>query len=152
MICSNAVDKRTDNRNSAAYRSLEEEIAVILSCQLKKFVTALGNNFLVRGTYTLAGLKSLNFICMSRLNASHTLSYTSYLIIVEDIVEVLGELVLIRRIREICTDVFRSSSPERLDTKGLASLVRRVHSRYGCTRKQLMRLLPVDETLLDRIL
>ena len=70
----------------------------------------------------------------------------------EEVADSYSDEEVIRGIREICTDVFRSSSPERLDTKGLASLVRRVHSRYGCTRKQLMRLLPVDETLLDRIL
>ena len=55
-------------------------------------------------------------------------------------------------IRELCQDVFQGASPQRLDQRGLAILVRRVHARFGCSRKQLQRLLPADDTLLDRAL
>ena len=70
----------------------------------------------------------------------------------EEVADSYSDEEVVQGIREICRDVFRIPSPEQLDRKSLARLSRRIHSRYGCTRKQLMRLLPVDETFLDRTL
>lgn len=55
-------------------------------------------------------------------------------------------------IQEICQDLFRNQAPEKLDRKALATLARKVRARFGCSRKQMLRVLPVDDYLLDRIL
>ena len=55
-------------------------------------------------------------------------------------------------IMELCRDIFRTPSPAHMDKTSLGSLVRRVYARFGCTRKQLERLLPVDGDMLDRLL
>ena len=59
---------------------------------------------------------------------------------------------VLKGIRMICQDTFGGIQPGRLDKKSLATLTRKVHARFGCPRSQLLRLLPVDEFLLDRIL
>ncbi len=55
-------------------------------------------------------------------------------------------------VQELCRDIFQVSSPHQLEKRSLCTLVRKVHARFGCNQKQLERLLPVDSTLLDRIL
>ena len=55
-------------------------------------------------------------------------------------------------IRSICRDVFGNLSPREMDGKALARLTRQVYARYGASRAQLLRLLPVDDFLLDRML
>ena len=55
-------------------------------------------------------------------------------------------------IKKICQELFLVSSPDRLDKRALARLVRQVRTRFGCPKSQLMRLLPIDDYLLDRIL
>ena len=59
---------------------------------------------------------------------------------------------VLKGIRMICQDTFGGIQPGRLDKKSLATLTRKVYARFGCPRSQLLRLLPVDEFLLDRIL
>ena len=59
---------------------------------------------------------------------------------------------VLKGIRMMCQDTFGGVLPDRLDKKSLATLTRKVHTRFGCPRSQLLRLLPVDDFLLDRIL
>lgn len=57
-----------------------------------------------------------------------------------------------REITILCQSALKADTPAHLDRKALAWLVRKVHSRFGCPRSQLLRLLPVDNFFLDRIL
>ena len=51
----------------------------------------------------------------------------------------------------VCREVFRVSSPRELDERALVRLTRQIYARYGASRAQLLRLLPVDDYILDRI-
>ena len=55
-------------------------------------------------------------------------------------------------IGNICKEDFGGMSPIRMDQKTVGRLARKVYSRYGSNRAQLLRLLPVDDFLLDRVL
>lgn len=70
----------------------------------------------------------------------------------EEVVDSYSDNEVAQGVRELVRDLFRGIQPEQLDRKSLAILVRRIHSRFGCSRKQLYRLLPVDDLLLDRVL
>ena len=59
---------------------------------------------------------------------------------------------IVRGIREICRDDFGGMLPEQMDQRALVRLIRRIHSRFGSSHDQLLRLLPVDAYLLERIL
>ena len=59
---------------------------------------------------------------------------------------------VLQGINKACQELFFVSSPKFLEKKDLARLVRQIRSRFGCPRSQLLRLLPVDDFLLDRIL
>lgn len=55
-------------------------------------------------------------------------------------------------IRETCRDQFSVPGPESLDGRSLSRLTRRIQSRFGSSRAQLLRLLPIDNYFLDRLL
>ena len=59
---------------------------------------------------------------------------------------------VLRGISQMCQDVFLVRSAEALGKKDLARMVRKLRARFGCPRSQLLRLLPVDDFLLDRLL
>lgn len=59
---------------------------------------------------------------------------------------------VVQGINKVCKELFLVSSPSQLGAKDLARLVRQIRSRFGCPRSQLLRLLPVDDYLLDRVL
>ena len=58
----------------------------------------------------------------------------------------------LQKVMAICRNDFHAPTLASLDRKDLARLVRQVRSRFGCSRSQLLRLLPVDDYFLDRIL
>ena len=70
----------------------------------------------------------------------------------EAVVEAYSDEEVIKGIKDICTDDFGGLSPERMSGKMLARLIKRVHNRFGSPRAQLLRLLPVDDYLLERLL
>lgn len=70
----------------------------------------------------------------------------------ETVAEAYSDDEVLRGIRDICRDDFGGISPERMDQKMRIRLARRIHARFGASRSQLLRLLPVDEYLLERIL
>ena len=70
----------------------------------------------------------------------------------QDIPDAYTDTEVLRGIRAICQDTFNGLSLDKMDQKSLATVVRRIRSRFGCGRSQLLRLLPVDDFLLDRIL
>ena len=70
----------------------------------------------------------------------------------ETITDAYSDEEVLRGIREICRDDFGGEFPERMDQRARVRLVKRVTSRFGASRAQLLRLLPVDDYLLDRIL
>ena len=57
-----------------------------------------------------------------------------------------------REISLLCHNMLRVNSPSHLDRKALGWLVRKIHARFGCSRGQLLRLLPVDDFFLEQIL
>ena len=67
----------------------------------------------------------------------------------DTVTEAYSDEEVLAGIREICQDVFGGISPSGMDQKTLKRLVRKVFSRYGCSRSQFLRILPVDEYLLD---
>lgn len=79
----------------------------------------------------------------------------------EDIVDGMhGEVVseaysdddVIVGIRDFCREDFGGQDPRGMDQKALGRLTRKIFSRFGASRAQLLRLLPVDDFLLDRVL
>ena len=70
----------------------------------------------------------------------------------EQVVDRYTDSEVQKGISELCRDIFQVSSPHQLEKRSLYTLARRVYARFGCNQKQLERLLPVDSTLLDRIL
>ncbi len=55
-------------------------------------------------------------------------------------------------ISQMCQDIFQAGSVDALGEKDLVRMVRKLRSRFGCSKPQLLRLLPVDELLLDQAL
>ena len=70
----------------------------------------------------------------------------------ETVTDAYSDDEVLAGIREICRDNFGGLEPERMPEKTLARLIRRVHARFGSSRAQLLRLLPTDGDLLDRLL
>lgn len=70
----------------------------------------------------------------------------------ETVAEAYSDEEVLRGIRDICRDDFGGISPDQMETRMRVRLVKRIFSRFGASRAQLLRLLPVDEYLLDRIL
>ena len=70
----------------------------------------------------------------------------------ENVVEPYSDEEALGKILDICKKDFHASSLESLDRKDLARLARQVRSRFGCSKSQLLRLLPVDDFFLDRAL
>ena len=57
-----------------------------------------------------------------------------------------------RAILQECKETYGVSDPEQLDARALIRLVRKLRSRFGSSREQLRRVLPVEDDLLDRAL
>lgn len=55
-------------------------------------------------------------------------------------------------IRELCRDLFSVPGADSLDRKSLSRLTRRIQARFGASRAQLLRLLPVDAFFLEQVL
>ena len=70
----------------------------------------------------------------------------------EEIVCAFSDDEVIKGIHNMCKDIFAVEKPQMLDRKSLATLVRKVYNRFGCPRAQLLRLLPVDNYFLDKLL
>ena len=70
----------------------------------------------------------------------------------ETVIDAYSDEEVSRGIRELCQDVFGNIEPHQMDPKTLARLILRIHARFGASRPQLQRLLPVDSYLLDRLL
>ena len=59
---------------------------------------------------------------------------------------------VLQGIRQMCQDVFQVHSVDQLGRKDLARMTRKLKTRFGCQKTQLLRLLPVDDYLLDQVL
>lgn len=70
----------------------------------------------------------------------------------EVLTDSFSDAEVIAGIRETCRDQYAVPGPESLDRKSLSRLTRRIQSRFGSSRAQLLRVLPIDAYLLDRIL
>ena len=96
VICCKALVKRSDYRNSTADTCLEEEIAVLLLCNCKKFSTFLCNKFLIWCWNALALLKACLYEIVSECNTAHALGNNCNFVIIQNVVDILGELVTVR--------------------------------------------------------
>lgn len=70
----------------------------------------------------------------------------------ETVIEAYSDEEVLKGIKDICADDFGGLSPDKMSGKMLARLIKRVHNRFGAPRAQLLRLLPADDYLLDRLL
>ena len=70
----------------------------------------------------------------------------------EEVSEAYSDDEVIVGIRDICREEFGGQDPKYMDQKTLGRLTRKVFSRFGASRSQFLRLLPVDDFLLDRVL
>ncbi|MBR5699810.1 MAG: hypothetical protein IKX37_01815 [Bacteroidales bacterium] len=70
----------------------------------------------------------------------------------QDVPDAYTDEEVLRGIKDICRDTFNGMSPRQMDQKAMVIIVRRIRARFGCPRNQLLRLLPVDDALLDRAL
>lgn len=59
---------------------------------------------------------------------------------------------VLQGITQMCQDVFHVHSMDQLGRKDLARMIRKLRTRFGCQKSQLLRLLPVDDYLLDQVL
>ena len=88
--------ERADNRDSAADARLEEEVAVVrLSCR-EEDIAFFCDELLVGRGHALAPFEAGLDERECRLYAAHALGNSRYLVVVEDVVEVLREFILIR--------------------------------------------------------
>ena len=70
----------------------------------------------------------------------------------ETVIEAYSDEEVLKGIRDICADDFGGLPPEKMSGRMLARLIKRVHNRFGASRAQLLRLLPADDYLLERLL
>ena len=88
-------------RYRTADACLKEEVAVVLLSCSEEDIAFFGDELLVRGRNALTLFEAGLDESESRLDASHALRNGRYLVVIEYIIEILGELVLIGRIRKI---------------------------------------------------
>ncbi len=70
----------------------------------------------------------------------------------EEVPEAYSDEEVAAGIQSICRDEFGNLAPSGMDQKTKGRLIRKVYARYGSSRSQLLRLLPVDSFLLERVL
>ena len=70
----------------------------------------------------------------------------------ENVQDTYSDNEVYEALKQECLNVYDVSDPAKLDTRSLARLIRKMRARFGTSRDQLKRLLPVDDAFLDRLL